>query len=100
MKKIADQIITAKMAKIFDDESGWGKADIEVEKNDKDEVVIVIKRMYEYVTMNLSHLTKVAKLFGTENINDDRYAYGGCETCDYGSSYEIRLHIKPMAVNP
>jgi hypothetical protein len=56
--------------------------------------VIEIERMYDYVPVKLSHLLSLAKFFDTLNINDSRYSSQGCDTCDYGSSYEVTLTVK------
>lgn len=58
-------------------------------------VTIAISRMYEYVPLEFRHLMKLADFFDTDNINEDRWYSEGCETCDYGSEYEINLTIKP-----
>jgi hypothetical protein len=59
-----------------------------------DRHVISIKQMYNYVPLNFARLLKVSEFFDTKNINDSRYHRGGCETCDYGSSYEITLTVE------
>lgn len=60
-----------------------------------DLVTISIERMFAYVDLEFKHLMKLADFFDTDNINEDRYHTAGCETCDYGSCYEINLTIKP-----
>jgi len=53
---------------------------------------IVVEQMYEYVKMGFPTLQAISDILGTEKIDiysqDSR---GGCDTCDYGSSYEITL---------
>lgn len=53
---------------------------------------IVVEQMYEYVKMGFATLQAISDILGTEKIDiysqDSR---GGCDTCDYGSSYEITL---------
>jgi hypothetical protein len=58
-------------------------------------VDLEISRMYEYVTFNAESLFKLCEFFDTMNVSDSRYSYGGCETCDYGSKYEVTLHVRP-----
>lgn len=60
-----------------------------------DEYVIEVTRMYNYVSLKLSHLLSLANFFGTLNVNDERYHTNGCETCDYGSSYKVTLTVNP-----
>lgn len=55
---------------------------------------IAVQRMYEPPILNLDVLMKLASFFGTIKIDDDRFSWGGCETCDYGSSYGFDLTIR------
>lgn len=74
----------------------WGDniRDIEVEVSIGKEVKITIKQMYEYVSCTFSQLEELSKFFDTKNINfENGYSHGGCETCDYGSSYAIDITI-------
>lgn len=56
---------------------------------------IEVAQMYCYVPLNLARLLRLSEFFGTTNINDSRYSSDGCESCDYGSSYEVTLHVQP-----
>lgn len=56
---------------------------------------IKVERMYEFVDLNFARLCRVSEFFGTKQINDSRYSSEGCETCDYGSRYEITLTVSP-----
>lgn len=56
---------------------------------------IEMSRMYEYLNLPLMRLIDLSEFFGSKNINDSRYSFGGCETCDYGSSYTIELTVLP-----
>ena len=55
---------------------------------------IHIKQMYEYVAVNFRFLSAISQYFNTDNIHDERYSRDGCETCDYGSSYEVTITVK------
>lgn len=58
-----------------------------------------ITQMYEFVNVTFEDLERLSKLFGTKNINiGDIYSSGGCDTCDYGSRYELTIHIKDPTV--
>jgi hypothetical protein len=58
---------------------------------------IKFTRMYEYVEISFDHLVQFSELFGTRKINiGDRESWGGCETCDYGSSYEVTVHMNEV----
>lgn len=48
--------------------------------------------------LSLKHLIALSEFFGTQNITDERFSHGGCETCDYGSDYGFTLIIKPEGV--
>lgn len=78
--------------KIFD------KDDVEIEYNQKCGE-IKISRSYEYFSLKFSHLEKLSKLLGTEEISvsksDD--VRTGCDTCGYGSCYSIVLTIPKIA---
>lgn len=60
---------------------------------------IDVSQMYDYVrfTGDLSTLQaymQIASLLGVENGDErDRWSYGGCETCDYGSKYTVELRF-------
>ena len=61
----------------------------------QDKYCVVVEQMYDYVEFEkpytaLSGWLEVAKILGCENGDEyDRMHYDGCETCDYGSSYEV-----------
>ncbi len=62
-------------------------------------VDIKLSSMYESPSLNLGLLMELAEFFGTKNINDDdRFSNGGCDTCDYGSSYGFTLTVRPEKV--
>ena len=71
------------------------KDDIVILVNRDDLVLIQFKKMYEPPVLNLAVLMALAEFFDTKNINDDdRFSNGGCDTCDYGSSYGFTLTIR------
>jgi len=53
-----------------------------------------VTRMYEYVDFSFDILMKLSELFGTKNINVEHFSESGCETCDFGSRYEITFNIR------
>jgi len=107
MKEHTTQEIADKVQTIFDAEHakhycmGWeSKGCITVDKNTNEEVKVTISCMYEAPSPTLDVLMQLAEFFGTNNINDDdRFANGGCETCDYGSSYGYTLTVRPESSN-
>ena len=61
----------------------------------KDRIQVKLIRMYEFVPVDVKVLFALANIFGTKEINVDQYSTPGCETCDWGSSYEVTLDITP-----
>lgn len=104
MKQYTDEEIIDKCVEIWDAQHekhymmGWEHADsVKVLKNLENIVEIKLECMYEAPCLNLEVLRQLADFFETDNINDDdKFSYGGCETCDYGSSYGYTLSIRPM----
>ena len=99
MKQHSVEAIEAEVRKIWIAEAKdeyYGKID-EVEVSvDEGTVSITLSNMYEAPGLSFGHLMKLAEFFGTKNINDDdRFSFGGCETCDYGSSYGFTLTVRP-----
>lgn len=57
-------------------------------------VFITIKKMYEKPGLQFSQLQAISEFFDTYDIGTvDEFSYGGCETCDYGSSYGFTLKV-------
>lgn len=54
---------------------------------------IIISQMYDYVDFSFSTLKKLSELFGTDKIDVNNWSLGGCETCDFGSSYKVEFEI-------
>ncbi|MFZ2992458.1 MAG: hypothetical protein WA061_01970 [Microgenomates group bacterium] len=72
----------------------WGDMNIEILKSESGKVVIKIEQMYEYVSCTFSQLEELSIFFDTKNIDwENGYCQGGCETCDFGSSYEIEIEV-------
>jgi len=63
-------------------------ADIKVDSTGK-KIHIKVSQMYEYVEVSLSILKEISKKMKCEEIDLESYQSDGCETCDYGSSYEL-----------
>jgi predicted nucleic-acid-binding Zn-ribbon protein len=54
---------------------------------------IKVDQMYEFIGISFSKLLALSKLFGTEKIDVNDYSQSGCETCDYGSSYQHTIQV-------
>lgn len=52
-----------------------------------------VSQMYEGVQVSLDLLIKLSELFGTRDIDTDQWHTDGCETCDFGSNYEVEFLI-------
>lgn len=57
---------------------------------------LVIKQMYDYIEFEndifiICGLAAIAEVLGCLEADEvDRYHSSGCETCDYGSNYEVK----------
>ena len=81
--------------KEVDNMGGLDDFTIDVTVCKPDHVQVVVKRMYEYVPVDFQILSTLSNIFNTQNINVDNYSTSGCETCDWGSSYETTFDITP-----
>lgn len=82
----------------------WGCTnccDIELVKNQEDYVEVKLSSMYEAPGLNFTKLSAISQFFDTTNLSDpDTFSYGGCETCDYGSSYGFTITVRPNIKRP
>ena len=84
---LKDEITT-----ILHDKNMWGDGHCRVEKIDRG-YEITYGFMYESPNLSFAILMKLSELFGTEEIDVDDFAYKGCDTCDYGSSYGHEIQV-------
>lgn len=80
--------------------SGWkGTRDFEVTVSNPNPDLIRVKitNMYEHVPLTFDRLLALKELFGTDKFEVDHLSLGGCETCDYGSSYWHEFTYNPNA---
>jgi hypothetical protein len=78
-------------------ENGLDGVKIDIRQDSKVPTTIRIQasRMYDYVPLNFSIMKLISEILETDNIDDaQRYCEPGCDTCDYGSSYEWTLVCK------
>lgn len=80
----------------YDDHSYIKDMSVDVKKVNKD-IFIKIRRMYEYVPFSFKILKEISYLTECEDIDVDQYQQDGCETCDYGSVYEVTFILKGAA---
>lgn len=79
------------------DTSSFEKPEFEFDTKENGYYVTITK-MYEYVTFKgistLQGYLAIANTLGCENGDEtNRHSYSGCETCDYGSSYTVKLRF-------
>lgn len=55
---------------------------------------IKLSKSYNYPEINFKFLKQLSEIVGSDEINDERFSMSCCETCDFGSSYEVTLTIK------
>ncbi len=76
-------------------DSGYDDLNVEIAQDRELVFSVDITRMYSYVKLQFKTLDAISKLFQTDQINlENGHQYSGCETCDYGSSYEVILEVK------
>lgn len=76
----------------------WPDAEKRQIKKSGDDIMIELSSMYSAPGLGFHNLIALSEFMGTKNINDDdRFGRGGCETCDYGSSYGFTLTVRPEA---
>lgn len=100
MKTYTAEEIVTKVKQVWKDLAlvyYWEIEDLDVSVSfSKDCTAITLSKMYSAPGLNFEALMALSEFFGTKNINDDdRFYSGGCETCDYGSSYGFTLSIRP-----
>lgn len=91
-KKTKKQI-EAKVRELFpelDESFTYGKVRVDISK-DKKRVVLELSTMYSFLELQFSHLKKLSEFLSCNEISDSRTSTSGCDTCDYGSSYNITL---------
>jgi len=55
---------------------------------------IKFSQMYEYVNLSFETLLALSEIFQTKKIDiGERENWGGCETCDYGSKYQVSVRV-------
>lgn len=77
--------------KLIDHESVINRSQItirDINHRKPNSIEVSVRKMYESpIVVNFALLKKISEFFGTDSIDVDDYSMGGCETCDYGSSY-------------
>lgn len=70
------------------------KVEAEVIRGRKPKYIVKVSDMYNYpLEFTFAQLKEVSEFFGTDKIDLDRDFSSGCESCDYGSSYQVTLHV-------
>jgi len=81
-------------------QSQYSDLKVEILRPGSNMVDIVTTKMYDYVEVSFEQLTLLSELFGTRKINlGDRESWGGCETCDYGSKYQLTIHLNDVTLD-
>jgi len=94
MNKYTKEEIIEKAKEIWSKDSRWPRTLDTIEVEFKGDIVhLTLGSMYEAPGLDLEKLLKLSEFFGTQRIRDERYAYGGCDSCDYGSDYGFTLII-------
>lgn len=76
-------------------------ASVVISKIDDYSYNITIERMYEYIKLGYAELKGFAQDFGTDSVDVNDYASsGGCDSCDWGSSYSLTIQVKAITRLP
>lgn len=94
--------IKEKIEKVFDDYSKHPgvyyspfQIAIEAKEITDDHILVSVDQMYETPPLNSVTVQMLCEAFGTRHIDEtEQWSEGGCETCDYGSSYGWTIRIK------
>ena len=87
------QDIEALVKKAAEEHHYFSKLEIKVTRNGAD-FEIQVQDMYSPPPFNSGLVFDLVEYFGTKLIDSSRFDIGGCETCDYGSSYGYDLIVK------
>lgn len=56
---------------------------------------ITLEQMYKHINISFDKLEQISQIFATKLIDiSNEWSRGGCESCDYGSSYTAILDIR------
>src|SRR5271167_2225068 len=84
-----------------EDCSSWVDIEFKVNKYSDKEIHITVSQMYHAPGLSFERICRLAKFFDTLMVEtDSEFAFDGCESCNYGSSYGYDIHItegKPFA---
>ena len=86
-----------KLEEIFGPGGLYSSFEIKLERHNpkKGELVIRISQMYEFVDVSFDQLALLSELAQTRKINlQEKTSYGGCKTCDHGSSYQVPIFLE------
>lgn len=57
-------------------------------------MTVEVSQIYEHVPLTFETLMKPCRIFGTKEFTVNQWSHGGCESCDYGSSYAHEFTYK------
>lgn len=86
-----------KVEEIFGPVSPYRDFSVSLERHNPatGELTIRISQMYKFVDISFDQLARLSELTQTRKINlQERTSYGGCETCDHGSSYQVPIYLQ------
>ena len=66
-----------------------------IDKNEN-KIDVAVEQMYQFVDTSFKRLKQISEAFGTDEIDINSWHSNGCETCDYGSCYNVTFNI----INP
>lgn len=98
MKQYTKEELEKIVNDVFKGNQSWEVFDVNIIKHTSSELLFEATHMYdwyeEFNKPNSTHLKAFSEVFNTDNIDVyDEIRRGGCETCDYGSSYGFALRV-------
>lgn len=101
MKRYTDEELIDFFKNKLDYNAGAGEWDytrkaekVTINQNTEKLVEVEATAMYDAPRLGFQQLKQISEFFGTENVDKyDDISWGGCETCDYGSSYGFVVRI-------
>lgn len=89
-----EEEVVAMARELWPGTSSINKSKLKVTKLPDSGWRVEVSQMYSTPEMSARVLFALADFFGTRNISEESDGFGGCETCDYGSKYSLRIEIR------
>lgn len=98
MKLRTDEEIQEKIKALWPEQNNsWDKIAVDIYRG-TDTLYLTMSKMYEAPGLSFMQIQALAKFFDTLNVEtESEFSNGGCDTCDYGSSYGFKIRVSEGA---